>query len=157
MKKLVLNRYTLIMFFLVIVDQISKVCVLDIKSKLKVIKNLFYIRKTYNTGAAWNVMMGQEFILIMTGIAALVLIYVYFIRKQKLTKTTKMIYAFLYAGIIGNLIDRITKGYVIDFIDIYIFGYDFPIFNIADMYIVISVIALLISEFRSSDKDAICS
>ena len=54
-------------------------------------------------------------------------------------------YSLLLGGAIGNLIDRIVYGYVIDFLDFYIFKYDFPIFNVADIGIVVGIILLLVS------------
>ena len=59
----------------------------------------------------------------------------------------------LLGGILGNLSDRILFGYVKDFISLYIFGYSFPVFNIADICIVVGVIILIISILRGEDKN----
>ena len=56
----------------------------------------------------------------------------------------------LLAGIIGNLIDRIIYGYVIDFLDFTIFNYNYPIFNIADTFIVIGILILIILSFKEN-------
>ena len=63
----------------------------------------------------------------------------------------------LIGGIIGNLIDRIVHGYVIDYLDFKIFNYNFPIFNIADTLIVISIIiigiSLIVGEYREQNRN----
>ena len=58
------------------------------------------------------------------------------------------IYALLFAGIVGNLIDRIQTGRVVDFIDVYVGSYHWPTFNVADSAITVGVILLLLSGFR---------
>lgn len=60
----------------------------------------------------------------------------------------KISYIFLTGGIIGNLIDRIIYGYVVDYLRFIIFGYNFPIFNLADICITIGVILLIINMLR---------
>ena len=71
-----------------------------------------------------------------------------------MSKLQDIFYGLLIGGILGNVIDRIIRGYVIDFIDIKIFRYDFPIFNLADTFIVISIIYIIISLFRNEAKNA---
>ena len=72
--------------------------------------------------------------------------------KCKNTKFNMIGLGILLGGIVGNLLDRVLFGYVRDFLDIYIFKYNFPIFNIADICIVLGVIMLIISILRGEDK-----
>jgi signal peptidase II len=65
-----------------------------------------------------------------------------------MTKTETLCYGLILGGATGNLIDRVIYGYVIDFIEVKIFNYNFPIFNLADSFIVIAFILLLIIEIR---------
>ena len=67
---------------------------------------------------------------------------------NKLNKLDYIIYSLLYGGIVGNLFDRIVYGYVIDYLDFYIFNYNFPVFNFADVCIVISVILIIFDSIR---------
>ena len=67
-----------------------------------------------------------------------------------------IIYGILYGGILGNLVDRINHGVVIDYLDFKIFNYDFPIFNLADICIVLAMIFVIVSALRG-DKDANCN
>ena len=75
------------------------------------------------------------------------------IKNHKLSSLEIFSYSLLIGGIIGNLIDRIVRGYVIDFISIKLGNYNFPIFNVADILIVIGVFLLLLSSRRRQSDD----
>ncbi|MFP4287292.1 MAG: signal peptidase II [Candidatus Izemoplasmataceae bacterium] len=107
----------------------------------QIIPNFLYITHHHNDGAAWGILSGQRIILFL--ITAFALTMFAFLFKDIAFKTKKMYtYAiiFLIAGTIGNFIDRLFLGYVIDFIDVYLGSYDFPIFNIADSLLTIGMI-----------------
>jgi len=129
------------------IDQISKVLVvklIDINSSIELIKNFFYLTYTHNTGAAFSILMGKRIFLILIAVVILIAIFNY-LRKNKIeSKVEKIAFSLVIGGSIGNLLDRIVRGYVIDFLDFKIFGYNFPIFNLADTFIVIGVFLLLI-------------
>ena len=74
------------------------------------------------------------------------------LKKEVLTRQTSIYYGMLIGGIVGNLIDRLVFGYVIDYLDFYIFGYNYPIFNLADVLIVISVILIIIFSFKGKNE-----
>lgn len=115
---------------------------------LEIIKNFFYITEVKNTGGAWGIFSGNVFLLaIISGVVVIVLYY--FLREEKkLTKLSITYYAMLFAGIIGNFIDRLVNGFVIDYLNFYIFGYDYPVFNIADIFIVLGITLMIIDVIR---------
>ena len=86
--------------------------------------------------------------LIIVGILGILVINNILI-KETLNKFKIVSYSFLIGGILGNLFDRIYNGYVIDFLDFRLFGYNFPIFNFADIFIVIGAFLLIIDLIRS--------
>lgn len=143
-----------------ILDQIIKIVVssnMKLYQSINIINNFFSITYVRNNGAAWSILSGNRLLLIIVSLLALILIYLYFIKNQKLTKLENFSYGLLIGGTIGNLIDRIIRGYVIDYLDFKTFNYNFPVFNLADICIVIGVILVCVSliggEIRDRDKD----
>ena len=106
--------------------------------------NLAYVE---NRGCAWGMLQGQVWPLAVFGIAALV----FLIWKRKSVfgdgKAARVSEILLYAGIIGNLIDRICRGYVIDMFDFYWKTSHFPCFNLADAYISIAAGIMILCSF----------
>lgn len=93
-------------------------------------------------------------VLILITLVIIFGLYFFFIKKEKLNLPEKIIYGLLYGGIIGNLLDRIFRGYVIDYLDFLIFGYNYPVFNLADILIVISMLSLIFFIIKG-DKNEI--
>ena len=152
MKKMKLTYQTLILYlvaFLVIVigDQVTKIIVdhtLSLGGSYAIIDNFFYFTYAHNTGAAWGMLAGKiSLFLIVSVVAAIGIIY-YFMKSESYQKLTRFGLVLVFGGLIGNLIDRLAFGYVRDFIDFIIFGYNFPIFNVADSTLVVGVICIFI-------------
>ena len=144
----------------VVIDQVVKILVINkmaLQQSITIINNFFNITYVRNTGAAWSILSGNVLLLIMISVLALVAIYYYLIKDKELNKIDIVSYSMLIGGIIGNLIDRIVHGYVIDYLDFKIFNYNFPIFNIADTLIVISIIiigiSLIVGEYREQNRN----
>ena len=139
-----------------IVDQITKILVVNSLvpgENIEIIKNIFNIIYTNNTGAAFSILLGKRVFLIV--VAVLIIgVLLYYIKRNKIEKKIDIIaLSFVIGGSLGNLIDRIVRGYVIDFISIKIGNYNFPIFNVADILIVIGVFLLLLSSRRRQSDD----
>lgn len=140
----------------IIIDQLSKIIVvnnLTNNKSIEVIKSFFYLTYTNNKGAAFSILTGRRILLILVAFIVIGLL-IYYVRKNKIEgKVNKIALSLVIGGSIGNLIDRILRGAVVDFIDIKIFGYNFPIFNLADTFIVIGVFLLIIEMFRKEHKN----
>lgn len=134
---------------LIFIDQITKYLIdtnLILNKQYPIIKGFLNITSTHNYGAAFSILTGQTPILII-----ITIITIYYLSKL-LKNNTKVYKYILYAGIIGNLIDRIFLGYVRDFLDFKIINYNYPIFNISDIFICIGVILIIIEEVKE-DKN----
>ena len=134
-----------------LIDIVVKLVVknnLQLYKSIKIIDNFFYITYVKNTGAAWSILSGKQSILIIFSVIVLIFFIKYLLKKEEYNKIDIVGYSLFLAGTIGNLIDRIVYGYVIDYFNFYIFSYDFPIFNIADSCIVIGIVLLFISSWR---------
>lgn len=111
---------------------------------ISIIPNFFKIEYLQNTGAAFSSFEGGRYILIAISIVIYFLLIRY-IKKNDLSRKIEIIsLGLLLGGLVGNLIDRIFYGYVIDYLSFNIFGYSFAVFNLADSFIVISIILLII-------------
>lgn len=115
-----------------------------------VIPGFFSLRKVYNLGAAWGMLSGQRFFLIAVSVAMLALLWC---NRHEFSETGTLCRAgigLLTGGIIGNLIDRVKLGYVVDFLDFHCADrYAFPTFNVADSAIFIGIVLYFLHTFLS--------
>lgn len=142
---------------LILFDQFTKdlaVSFLMNKDDFILIPGVLQFHYLENTGAAFSLLEGQQVLFaIITPILLLFIIYLLF-RMPRVKKYTALNYVllFLIAGAIGNYIDRIINHYVVDFI--YFSLIDFPVFNVADCYVTVSVIILFfLVLFYYKDED----
>lgn len=154
-----MKKIFIIAFICTFIDQVIKILlsgVLEVGESINVISSFFAVTMLHNTGAAFSILTSNTILLILVSIVALNLIYFFLIRNRDLTKLENIIYGVLIGGILGNLIDRIIHGYVIDYLDFTIFGYAFPVFNFADICIVISIFLIIILTCKG-EKDEVSS
>lgn len=146
------KKYIIIILFcllLISIDFISKYLVINLISNktIIIIKNFLKFLYVKNTGAAFGIMSGNIIILV---IVTLILLF-YIIKEVKNNvdnKWTLLSYLLILSGAIGNLIDRVFRGYVVDFISFTLFNKEMAVFNIADSYITIGVFLLIILLFK---------
>ena len=132
---------------LIVIDIVIKLIIsnnLILNQSISVINNFFYITYVKNTGVAWSILSGKINLIIVITLAIIMLLIIYIFNKKSYSVLEIISYSMLLSGSIGNLIDRIIYGYVIDYLDFNILGYDYPIFNFADICIVIGIILILI-------------
>ncbi len=128
--------------------------------RIPVIKNFFYIVHIGNEGAAWGLFPEYKSMITILAFVVLALIYIFRNQLELKYKSVQLAFGLLVGGIIGNLVDRIRVGYVIDFIDIHlplhipliIPNGRWPAFNVADSCIVIGLFAYLIINLLLSKK-----
>ena len=137
--------YWVLMIILIIgLDQATKIYIFYAQAQfanLPIIKDFFYITYCENRGAAFSILQNFRWVFIgLTVIAIGVMIYMMIKQKHFLLR---LALALLIAGAFGNMVDRTLRGFVVDFLHFFPFGYDFAIFNVADMSINIGVAFLI--------------
>jgi len=135
--------------FIILIDQFTKYLIFF---NYKILLNrdflLFRLDFVKNYGAAFNIFSGSRLFLSFISIIFSILLIYLILRKNKLSSIDLYSYSFILGGTIGNGIDRIYKGFVVDFINLNIIN--FPVFNIADISINIGFIFLLYNIFKNN-------
>ena len=141
-------NYFLLSIIVIIIDQITK-HIISINNKSLINKDLIFFNLDYvkNFGAAFNIFNGNRiFLSVLSIIVAIFIIYL-FLNNNNLTKIDLLSYSFILGGTIGNGLDRIIKGYVIDFINLNFIN--FPVFNVADISINVGIILIAYSFIKN--------
>jgi len=140
-------KLVIISIIIILIDQISKYMIrtlMTLKGSVEILRPVLYLTYTKNTGAGFSILTGMNTFLIIISILIIAGLIYYF---KRFTKAERYPLSLILGGAIGNLIDRIIFGHVIDFINVRVW----PIFNIADSAITIGIIWLLIIQFRRNN------
>ncbi|MBR2246691.1 MAG: signal peptidase II [Bacilli bacterium] len=141
---------------LLIIDQFVKLLIktkMKVLTEIKIIPNFFSIYYVKNKGAAFSILNGKTYIFIIVAILLLFLIDRY-LKEEKFTKLSIISLGMIIGGIVGNLIDRLLYHSVIDYLSFNIFGYNFPVFNIADIGITVGCLLYIIELIRRSINES---
>lgn len=153
-------RYYIFSLLVLLLDQWTKWLIvkkMNVHESITVIDRFLYITSHRNKGAAWGILQDQMmFFYIITVLVVVGIIY-YMHTHARNEPITLVALSFILGGALGNFIDRLFRQEVVDFIDVMIFSYDYPIFNIADSFLVIGVgiiIVAIIFEERLNKKES---
>lgn len=150
-------KMILLTLIFLLVDIVSKLIIdkyMMIDGSIKLVNNFIYITYVRNTGAAWSIFASRTIFVVIISFIIISGLIMYLYKNSPKNRLEKVAYALILGGALGNFFNRIVCGYVIDFIDVKIFKYDYPIFNFADTFIVIGVLLLIIYTWRYSDEDS---
>lgn len=136
--------YILIPLFFIL-DQISKFFTVKFLNKyesVSVIKNFLDFTHVHNTGGPWSIFDGAPYIFIIMTVVIFALGFLYFRKNPPQNLLGKVSLCLIAGGALGNFADRIIRGYVVDMIDVNLFNY--PVFNVADCFVVIGAVLMCI-------------
>lgn len=135
---------------IVLFDQIIKylfTSFMTFGESIQLIPQFFSFTLVKNTGVAFSLFSGSQIPIVVVSIVILYLLFIW-VLKQKKDRWNILSFGLLFGGIIGNLMDRIFRAGVIDYLDFNLFGYDFPIFNLADITVVIGACFLIVIMWK---------
>ena len=149
--------FALLSLLLIAVDQWSKALAYDtlrVDGPIALIQGVFELYYSENRGAAFGILQGKQWFFLLVAAAVVIVILLFLSRIPWRKRYAPLFFALvlLCSGAVGNVIDRAVRGFVVDFF--YFRLIDFPIFNVADCYVVVSA-ALLLSflSFSSAEKN----
>ncbi len=116
--------------------------------EIVIIPDFFYLIHVGNTGAAWSILSGKSTLLACLALGTLVAIFFWRRTLGLHIRRIQLSFGLLCGGIVGNLVDRLVHGHVVDFIDLHFGSYTYPTFNVADSGICIGVLVYLWHSFR---------
>lgn len=149
------EKIIFILIFVLIADQFTKIIVSSCLQgfPISIIDDFFFIDFVKNTGAAFSIFQDWTFLLIILTIIIIILLTYALSQLKNINKIQIYAYGIILGGTIGNLIDRLLYGYVIDFFSFKFGNFHFPIFNIADCALVIGVVLYIIDVIVREKND----
>lgn len=150
--------YYLVAVIIVALDQWTKWLVvnnMELGERIPLLDPTFALLSHRNRGAAWGMLEGQIWLFSIVTVIVIAGILYYFHKEAKGKPLFQFSLMILLGGAIGNFIDRLFRGEVVDFIDVLIpiINYDFPIFNIADAALTIGVVMVMIVLFLEEKRE----
>ena len=143
----------LIIVLCIAADQLTKICAaanLKDISTLPIIENIFHFTYVENRGAAFGMLADHRWVFMILSVVGIAAIFVYLTVTKPKSWWMRLALCFIVGGGVGNMIDRIARGYVIDFIDCRFIN--FYVFNVADSFVCVGcamfIIAVIIDEVR---------
>ena len=127
------------------IDLLLKYLVSTYLTTVNIIDNFFSLTYVLNDGAAFSLFASRIYLLILIAIICLFFI-IYELKNNLDDRMLSIGYSLALAGLLGNFLDRLIDGYIIDYLSFKILGYNYPIFNFADILIVVGIVIVIIKE-----------
>ena len=150
------SRILIYSFFIILIDQISKFLIsttLGFERSITIIPKVINFTFVKNKGAAFSIFSNSTMILTFTSVFVSLILITLILKSPPKSYWNSIGVSYLLGGTLGNGIDRLLKGYVIDFLDLV--PIDFPIFNIADISINIAIVCFLIDLIINKNREEI--
>ncbi|EEM04376.1 Lipoprotein signal peptidase [Bacillus pseudomycoides] len=147
--------YYLIALFVITIDQVSKWLIvknMELGTSIPIIDNVLYITSHRNRGAAWGILENKMWFFYIITVVFVGFIVFYMKKYAKTDRLLGISLGLILGGAIGNFIDRVFRQEVVDFIHVYIFSYNYPVFNIADSALCIGVVLIIIQTLLEGKK-----
>ena len=154
-KKYYITISLIVAIAILIIDQVTKRIIattMNIGDSYEVIPKFLNITSHRNNGAAWGILSGKMGFFYIITLVILIVLVLFYIKEAKYNLFMQVAISLLFAGALGNFIDRLVNGEVVDFVDTNIFGYDFPIFNVADSSLTIGVLFIIIALLKDANS-----
>ena len=149
---------TLIILILIALDQLSKLAVVRYLAgggEVAIIPGFFRLLYVENCGAAFGILQeGRPLFIVITVAVIGFLLYGIYRKRDEVRGLLRVALVLILAGAVGNFIDRLRLHFVVDFLSFRFFGHDFAVFNLADSFIVVGTILLMIHVFLGDEKDS---
>ena len=151
------RRLLVIAAIVLIADQLTKLAIVahlpfptygEGHGAITVIRDFFYIVHVGNTGAAWSMFSGQSVLLAIFALVTLAAIVIWRHALGLRERRSQLCFGLLCGGIVGNVIDRLAYGHVVDFVDLHFGSYVYPTFNVADSGICVGIVFYLWHSLR---------
>ena len=150
--------YLCLIAFIIAADQTSKwllVKFIPLEGTRDVVKGFFRLWHVRNSGAVWGFFQGHDGglvpkIITALAIAALLTVLYFFLRADRRSRLELASYSFILGGALGNIVDRLRLGYVVDFLDAHVRTWHWPTFNVADSCITVGVLLLALALWRGT-------
>src|SRR5690554_2260358 len=137
-----------VVVIIVFLDQLTKLLIvnnLELLENIKIIPNFFHLEYIKNYGAAWGLFVVYKFIILgVPALAIILFVYLIYFSNFKEKAISSIDLVLMLAGTIGNYIDKVRLGYVVDFLNFRFGSYHYPNFNVADMALVVGAILLAV-------------
>lgn len=134
----------------VVLDQLTKHLFWSNGQNYEIIPGFFNIALVKNAGAAFGMFQGARVFFVIASMVAAALIIYLGVRLPRDQRTRRVLLGLILGGAVGNLIDRVASGQVIDFLQIGVAGHYWPVFNVADMGVTIGAVLLILYAMRTN-------